>query len=42
MVAELEACEEKARSRRTGMFLYGDPGEEEEEAAPRPRAWGRR
>ncbi|KAK9813035.1 hypothetical protein WJX72_007851 [[Myrmecia] bisecta] len=42
VVNDLVECEERARKKRVGMFVYGDPGDEEEEEAEKPRAWGRR
>eukprot|EP00967_Tisochrysis_lutea_P015490 scaffold17466_cov20-Tisochrysis_lutea.AAC.3 len=35
--------QDEARSARRGIFTYGDPGDSEDEDAPKPAgAWGRR
>lgn len=39
----LTAFEDEAREAHRGLFVYGDPGdsEDEEVAAPKPSAWGK-
>ena len=39
----LQAVEQRARKEHVGMWQYGDPGDDSDEEADRPKtAWGRK
>jgi staphylococcal nuclease domain-containing protein 1 len=41
-ITALAKFEEEARKAHRGMFVYGDPGDSDDEEQAPPRAWGKK